>query len=684
MATDFKKVLIPLAAAHPNRPLPNLPIPKLPSSSISKTPLQSPSLPSLYNVGGAQRSDTKMPQNGLIEISSDNKSDESNKLSLGSWHKFKSESGAGTENNVATAHTTRGGSRLPRPQHTGRPHRGDVGGTKMPPKDVIEISSDDEPSDGETHDDESYDDESYDDESSDDESSDEQQKGSPGCPPAPSSISRTAPSTKLSRLANAASAACQPGQASAPSHTTHSNTAPATDAASLVEHKAARPDHGCQRDPRPFAEPCGTTSNDNSKCLSHDERDKRHFRHDVQEPHTAASKEGEETRRESDGRYRSASHDHHRGGDQTSGSARRHPPVPDKTGKPSKDDPVRLLQVQERRASPSVLPHHQSISEPTPANAERRSQYRSSPSAASKHRVETQHRSGGSALAQHRNHHNDSNQTNGLKQGDARLPGGRAEQGVGSPFVASQGQGSGASVAAAALHAVLDRLNARLDRDKFVEGSSEAMSNNDRMLADVGPSLQPSVQPSASQDRVRLQHSLGRRPRSGTDVGDNPRPVEDGVREHGRGDVTQLPQKRRRISTSTPAVSETAPKGQADPHRASSRLQRTQRPTTRHATPCRSQHKIPKPRSAGVASTTKKPQGEYFNVENILDFQVRYLVQWEGYGSGENTWEPPEHFERCPDLLREFHERTGSVGEWIERQYRALGPRSTEAHRSAP
>ncbi|AEO60983.1 hypothetical protein MYCTH_2130132 [Thermothelomyces thermophilus ATCC 42464] len=178
MATDFKKVLIPLAAAHPNRLLPNLPILKLPSSSISKTPLQSPSLPSLYNVGGAQRSDTKMPQNGLIEISSDNKSDESNKLSLGSWHKFKSESGAST--------------------------------------------------------------------------------------------------------------------------------------------------------------------------------------------------------------------------------------------------------------------------------------------------------------------------------GDARLPGGRAEQGVGSPFVASQGQGSGASVAAAALHAILDRLNARLDHDKFVEGSSEAMSNNDRMLADVGLSLQPSIQPSAS------------------------------------------------------------------------------------------------------------------------------------------------------------------------------------------
>jgi hypothetical protein len=101
----------------------------------------------------------------------------------------------------------------------------------MPPKDVIVISSDDESSD----------DESYDDESSDDKSSDEQQKSGPGCPPAPSYILRTAPSTRLSQLANGASAACQSGQASAPNDPTRNNTAPAMDAASLVEHRAARP-----------------------------------------------------------------------------------------------------------------------------------------------------------------------------------------------------------------------------------------------------------------------------------------------------------------------------------------------------------------------------------------------------------------------------------------------------------
>ncbi|KAK4096509.1 hypothetical protein N658DRAFT_400448, partial [Parathielavia hyrcaniae] len=228
------EVLISPAAASPKRPRLNLLIPKLPSSSVSRTPLRSPSPPYI----------------------------------------------AGTGNNVATAHATSGGSRLPQPLRAGRLHCGDVGGTKMPPKDVIVISSDDESSD-------------------------------------------------------------------------------TTDAASIVEHKTARLDHGCQRNPRLFAKLCETTSNDDdSKCLSHDERDKRRFRHH------------EETRQKSNGRYRSASHDHHGDGDQTSGSARHHPPVPDETGEPTKNDSVRLLHVQERRASPSVVPDHQSISEPKLADAE--------------------------------------------------------------------------------------------------------------------------------------------------------------------------------------------------------------------------------------------------------------------------------------------------------------------------
>jgi hypothetical protein len=248
----------------------------------------------------------------------------------------------------------------------------------MPPNKVIVISSDSETYDDETYDDESYDDEPSDNKSSDDESSDEQQKSGPRCSPASLSISRTTPSTKLSRLANRASA-CQPGQESAPNHTRRNNTALVTDV-TFLEHKAARE---CQRDPRLFTELCGTASNaDDSKCLSQDERDTRRFRHYVQDPRRAAY--NQETRQKSDGSYGSASHDHRGDGDQRSGSAHRHLPVSEETGEPTKNDPVRLLHFQERRASPLVVPDHQSTSEPKPADAELCFQYRSPPSTASK------------------------------------------------------------------------------------------------------------------------------------------------------------------------------------------------------------------------------------------------------------------------------------------------------------
>jgi hypothetical protein len=100
MATGCQKILIPLAEAGSKRPHLNPLIPKLPSSSVSKTPLRSPS-PSPYSTGGTQRSNIQKPQNGLIEISSD-ESDESDDLSVSSlleqvWGKFKKlNSGAGT------------------------------------------------------------------------------------------------------------------------------------------------------------------------------------------------------------------------------------------------------------------------------------------------------------------------------------------------------------------------------------------------------------------------------------------------------------------------------------------------------------------------------------------------------------------------------------------------------------
>lgn len=490
---------------------------------------------------------------------------------------------------------------------------------------MIEISSDDESSGSDTSGDDSYDDKSYVDEPSDDESSDEQQKHGPGHPSAPMSVSRRTPSTEEAST-------CQPGQVSAPNDTTRNkNAAPATDAASIVEHKAARPDHGSQRDPRPFAEPCGTMSNDNNlECLSHDERDKFRPPHDIWEPHRAAPSQAVGTRQELDGRYRSASDDGHGGGGQTSGSAYRHPPVPDETGK---------------RASPVVL-DHQHIREPKPADAE----YLGSPSAASKHRMEKQHQPGNNPLSQHRNCSVDSNQT---KQDDSQLPGGKEEKGIGSSAATPQTRESGASISR----------------------SPEAISN-DGIPADAGAS----VQPSSSQDRVSPQQSPGRRPYSGTDVGDDHKPVEDSTSEHGGGDTTQPPRKRHR-DTSTPAVGQPAPKRQAN--LASSQPRRSQRQTSRYVS-SQSQPRNPKLRSTRAVSKTKKGQGEYFDVKRIVGVEVRYLVEWEGWGPRHITQEPPEHFERCPEVLQEFHESTGSVDEWIARRLPGLRLRSTEAHRSAP
>ncbi|KAL2166220.1 hypothetical protein VTG60DRAFT_3108 [Thermothelomyces hinnuleus] len=479
MATVCQDLYIPLAAASPKSPSRNLLIPESPSSPVSRTLSRSPPPPSPYNVGGTQRSDTKTPQNDVVEISSEDESDllsddESDNNDFASlwvrnWNRLNSKSGAGTGNNVATTHATSGGSRTQEPLRADPLHCGDVGGTKVLPKDIIVISSDDE-------------------------SNDEQQRCGPGCSSAPRSISPKALHTKLPQSAVAGSAACQPGQASAPNSTTRSTTAPETDAASLAKHKATRYDRGCQRDPRLSAEPCGTTSNyDGSICL------------------------------------------------------------------------------------PNV-------------------------------------------------------------EGDERYPSSREAM-------------PGASIL---------RL-------------SEDGSNNDHELAIAEPSGQPCVQPSANQDRVKFQHDMGRRPRCGTDVKEDHSPVEDGVTEHGRENVIQLPRKRRRISTPTLATCEMAPKRQAYRHRASSRSPRAQRSTTQHATPRRNQRRIPKPRSSGLAPTTEEVQEEYFEVEDILDWRLVYLVNWKGYGHKHDSWEPAEHFDKCPELLRQFHQRAGSAITQLSRKQESAG-----------
>jgi len=49
-----------------------------------------------------------------------------------------------------------------------------------------------------------------------------------------------------------------------------------------------------------------------------------------------------------------------------------------------------------------------------------------------------------------------------------------------------------------------------------------------------------------------------------------------------------------------------------------------------------------------------------YEVERILDSrkyrnQYQYLVKWEGYDAGHNSWEPATHLTHCPDLTQAFH-----------------------------
>ena len=49
-----------------------------------------------------------------------------------------------------------------------------------------------------------------------------------------------------------------------------------------------------------------------------------------------------------------------------------------------------------------------------------------------------------------------------------------------------------------------------------------------------------------------------------------------------------------------------------------------------------------------------------YEVECILDSrkyhnQYQYLVQWKGYDTGHNSWEPATNLTNSPDLINEFH-----------------------------
>lgn len=58
-----------------------------------------------------------------------------------------------------------------------------------------------------------------------------------------------------------------------------------------------------------------------------------------------------------------------------------------------------------------------------------------------------------------------------------------------------------------------------------------------------------------------------------------------------------------------------------------------------------------------VSTAEKVREGEYFPVEDTLDFRIEYVVKWEGYGHEHDSWEPVTHVERCPEMLKQFHRK---------------------------
>ena len=69
----------------------------------------------------------------------------------------------------------------------------------------------------------------------------------------------------------------------------------------------------------------------------------------------------------------------------------------------------------------------------------------------------------------------------------------------------------------------------------------------------------------------------------------------------------------------------------------------------------------PAPKEAPVQEDAEaEPDQDEYEVEQILDTKkfgriIKYLIKWKGYEHNDNTWEPIEHLQNCPEKLREFH-----------------------------
>ncbi|RYP91653.1 hypothetical protein DL770_002219 [Monosporascus sp. CRB-9-2] len=268
-------------------------------------------------------------------------------------------------------------------------------------------------------------------------------------------------------------------------------------------------------------------------------------------------------------------------------------------------------------------------------------------SAASSHGVQTQQRSDSCRLSQHHDHRGDSDQTSDPEHHHPPVPDDRGEQNKEGSIVPPQAQESRASIP-------------RLSDDE---------SNNERKLANA----EPSIQLSASQDRVNLQHNIGRRQHCDVDDGEDYCPVVGSDTEHSKDNDGARPprRKRRRISTSAPTTGGAALKRQTRLHCTSSRSRQAQEPSQRPKRR-RSQRSIPNPPSsegatlgkesvkAPVAKFEEWPLDDVVLKRVTVDGMTTFQLQFGWHACTNHGY----NLDRTPETLRRKSpaERTSSTG----------------------
>lgn len=180
---------------------------------------------------------------------------------------------------------------------------------------------------------------------------------------------------------------------------------------------------------------------------------------------------------------------------------------------------------------------------------------------------------------------------------------------------------------------------------------------------------EPSVQPSASQERINLQQNIGhrlRRRHCDTDDEEDCSPIVGSDAKQGKDeDAIQPPRgKRRRVNTSAPTTRRTAPKRQAHLRGTNSLSLQAQRPQTQRPPPSQgpkrrqSQHRISEPQSSGASALEEETfeaafaSFEEWPLEAVLK---RVWVDGAATFQVEFTWNPYTNYgqnDRAPESPR--------------------------------